>query len=320
MLKILFLFSLMFFFKTIFISHFYSNYLMFIIYPIEIASLSFINNNRTLSDKKNLEINNYLQWIFINWIGCENDYKILKDIEKTNIETSIIFLSWGFSFVLYQIYYLISNKIKKNINKISWGTHNIKYLLINYFSLFLWNFNSLLNLNNNTFIIGFLNVLLFNVITFWFPGIIFNFIYGEYLYYYRINYSFLIDDYKLKYKFFTIILLSLKFLSGFYLILFKFFNIESKFLLFLILSIYYYLLNKYNIFKKPYKFNINICLSISSLIILLSIFENYFEKDNYFLIFKIIFMIIYLILIFNFKRKYFKFFIEENLIQMENII
>ena len=71
--------------------------------------------------------------------------------------------------------------------------YNIKYFLINYTFLYLWNLNTLLELNNITFITIFLNFLIFNLTAFWLPGIIFNYIYGEKLYLFRVKFKFLIE-------------------------------------------------------------------------------------------------------------------------------
>ena len=67
----------------------------------------------------------------------------------------------------------------KEINKIYIYFISIKILLINYLSLFL-SFNILLNYDDiEIFVLILINVYLFNFITFWFQGILFNFIYGD---------------------------------------------------------------------------------------------------------------------------------------------
>ena len=121
MLIIFFIFGFIFFIKSTILSYFYSNYLMFLLYPLEIAGLSLLNTINSLPNKKLLNYNNYLQWIIINWIGTENDYTILNEIDNKNTNTYVIILSWLFSFILYNLSYLFVNKfIKKNkINKIN---------------------------------------------------------------------------------------------------------------------------------------------------------------------------------------------------------
>ena len=81
MLAVLFLFSGIFFFKSMIFSIIYSNYLMYLYYPLEIASLSLINNNNTL-DYELSHYNTYLRWAITNWIGIEEDYNILDNVNK----------------------------------------------------------------------------------------------------------------------------------------------------------------------------------------------------------------------------------------------
>ena len=323
MLKIFFIFGLLGFLKSTLISYFYDNYLMFLLFPLEVSGLSLLNTNLTVTDSKYLDYNNYLQWIIINWIGSENDYKILNEIESESYNNYIIILSWVLSYILYQVYYLVKQRLKnEKIDKISWANHNLKYLFINYFSLFLWNLISLLNLNKTLFWISLVNLILFNFITFWFPGLIFNFLYGEHLFYFRTNYSFILDNYHPKFKYFTIILLGFKFLTGFYILLHKYFKIESKFILYLILFFYNFILRKNKIFLQNYYFNIFILSLVSFIFISISIFENYFKNYKIIFVIKIFILFLYLILFYYFLEKHFKKNYKkiEVDIQMNNII
>lgn len=289
---------------------------MFLLYPLEIAGLSLINSEESLPNKELLNYNNYLQWIIINWIGTDNDYNILNEIENENTNTFIIILSWVLSFFLYNISYLIITKIKyKKICKVSYLNYILKYLIVNYFSLFLWNFNSILNINKTLFYISFINLILFNFITFWTPGILFDFIYGEKLYYYRQRFSFLIDEYNPKYKYFTISLIFLKILTFAYLMTFKYYPKESKFILYLYLLIYYYIKNNIKIFNN-YKNDILVLLILSFLIISLSITENYINNNIYFFIIKIFLFLIFIISIIYLKKNN---FYTNDYIQMEKI-
>ena len=304
MIKIFLIFSFIFFIKSTFLTLFYTNYLTFLLYPLEIAGLSLynknLNNDLTFNDKHNT----YLRWFIINWIGYDDDYELLNNFEKEKISNIIIFLSWILAFILYQLFYLIYIKIKKqHINKVSFLIHNLKYLLTNYMSLYLWNLNTLLNLNYIYFWYGFISVLILNFILFWFPGIIFNFIYGEKLYLYREKYNFLLDNFNLKYKYSVIILLFLKFLVGIYVFLFKYWNIGSKFILFNILLFYNLIIYYNNIFIGKIKKPIYYLSLISSIIILLSILEDYFSSFEI-IIFKYISVITYLLLLVKFYRNF----------------
>lgn len=325
MLGVLFLFSGIFFFKSMIFSIIYSNYLMYLYYPLEIASLSLINSNNTL-DYDLSHYNTYLRWSITNWIGIEEDYSILDEIENNSSNYYIIILCWLVTFLFYQIYYLIDLKIhkKNNLTKISWINYNLKYLLINYFSFFLWNLLILFDLNDMNFWISLVNVLIFNFISFWIPGLIFYYIYGDKLYFYRNELSFLIDNYNLKYKYFTINLLGMKLISGFYILLNQYYTIESKFLLFLFNIIYFYIFSKKTIFRER-GVEFKILPIISSIIIILSILENYFPISIEFFISKTLLVFVYLGIMINFYKKFHKKILNENqnefeMEEVENII
>lgn len=92
--------------------------------------------------------------------------------------------------------------------------------MINYMMLYLWNLNSLLSIKSLPFVVLFFNFVIFNLTTFWTPGIIFNFIYGEYLYVYRTRYNFLIEHFHPKHKYQNIVLMILKSLNGIFITLY----------------------------------------------------------------------------------------------------
>lgn len=277
--------------------------MMCLLFPLEIAGISLITNCKD-NISNGYKLNTYLRWSLINWIGTDEDYDLLKSFDESN--NFIIILSWLLAYFLYQISYFIYNIIiKKKITKVMLLKHNFKYLLINYTSLYLWSLVILLDLNNINFRYVFINILIFNFITFWFPGVIFNFIYGDRLYYYRKHYSFLIEDYNLKYKYFTIILLSLKFIIGFFIILFKYWQRGSKFFLFNILILYNLIIYYNNIFRGKVKTPIYLLSSISFIIIILSIISDYYPGNNYIVIFEYILVIIYFIKLIYFYRKFY---------------
>ena len=322
MIKTFFIFSFIFFFKSMVLSFFYSNYLMYLIYPLELAGLSLVNNNITLTDNNLSHLNTYLRWVLINWIGISDDYNVLNEIDNQETSHYVFILSWLLAFTFYQIYYVVHSKIikKEKLNKINWLNYNIKYLLINYFSFFLWNLFIVFNLNDMIFWIALINILIFNFITFWIPGLIFYYVYGERLYFYRKNMNFLINGYNLQFKYFTITLLALKSLSGFFVLFYYFYPIESKFLLLFFNLIFYYIFKIKRVFIKV-KNEFTILPLISSLIILLSILENYFPISYAFIVTKYIFSFIYiLILIYYYnKNKQFETITEEN-IEMDIIV
>ena len=314
MYKIFLIFSFIFFFKSIIIKKFYTNYMMCLLYPLEIAGISLISNKYSTNKISHVyKLNSYLRWTLVNWIGIDEDYKLLESFDETN--NYIIILSWLLAYFLYQISYLIYNLIfRKKITKVMLLKHNLKYLLINYTSLYLWSLVILLDLNYINFWYVFINILIFNFIVFWFPGIIFNFIYGDKLFFYRTNYAFLIEDYNLKYKYFTIILLLLKFITGIFIILFKFWERGSKFFLFNILILYNLIIYHNNIFKGKVKFPIYLLSIISFIIIILSIISDYYSDNITIIIFKYVLVIIYLIKVIYFYKSFYNKISNNNII------
>ena len=285
---------------------------MYLYYPLEIASLSLISNNNTL-DYELSHYNTYLRWAIINWIGIEEDYNILNEIENHSSNYYIIILCWLLTFLFYQLYYIIDFKIRKrnNLTKTSWVKYNLKYLLINYFSFYLWNLLILFDLNDMNFWISLVNVLIFNFISFWIPGLIFYYIYGDKLYFYRNELSFLIDNYNLKYKYFTINILGMKLICGFYILLNQYYIIESKYLLFLFNIIYFYIFSKKTIFRER-GIEFKILPIISTLIIILSILENYYPISVGFFITKTLLVFIYLVIMIKFYKNFHKKVLNQN--------
>jgi hypothetical protein len=305
MYKIFLIFSFIFFFKSIIIKKFYTNYMMCLLFPLEIAGISLITPNYNKDNISNIyKLNTYLRWTLVNWFGTDEDYNLLESFDETN--NLIIILSWVLAYFVYQISYLIYNIIiKKKITKVMLLKHNLKYLLINYTSLYLWSLVILLDLKDINFWYVFINILIFNFIVFWFPGVIFNFIYGDKLYYYREHYSFLLEDYNLKYKYFTIILLSLKFLTGIFIILFKYWERGSKMFLFNILLLYNLIIYYNNIFRGKVKFPIYLLSILSSIILVLSIISDYYYNNLFIIILKYILVIIYFIKVIYFYNSFY---------------
>lgn len=300
--------SFFFLVKSIIFESFYSNYILFLLYPIELASLSLINESSQEST--------FVRWIVSGWLGLDYEYNVLNQSNQY-----IIFIAWILSALMYQLYYIVKEKIKKNeLSKWSFYSYNIKYCITNYLTLYLWNLNSLLNINNLQFSILFFNNIMFNMIMFWFPGILFNYIYGEYLYIYRIKYDFLLQDFNPKYKYFNIVLLLLKSLNGIFITLYRYQQNYAKYALLVNLSIYYYIIIRFNIFIKDIKYYISLIILLSYFIIALSIVENYNESYHIvFFIFELIMIIIsFIIILFHyFKNR--KIIIRTNDIELNNI-
>lgn len=311
MYLIITIFSLLFLSKSILLSYFYNNILMMLLFPLELSGLSLYNNGTTA------ELSTYFRWGLVGWLGLEKEKNIIDKILLNNYTSNeyIMILCWIIVFLLYQIYYVINEKlIKKNeLNKWTYFSYNLKYAMINYTSLYLWNLNILINLNNNNFWFVFINLLIFNCITFWFPGLIFNFTYGEKLFLYRKKYDFLINELNLKYKYMIIILLALKSLLGIYLIFFNFYYIGSKYSLLFLLLIYSSIIWYKKIFLnkkiKNYVLKINF---ITLIIIILSIIEDYFSPFIEIFISKCCLILLQILLIIYTMYKNYKFNINRS--------
>ena len=139
------------------------------------------------------------------------------------------------------------------------------------------------------------------------PGIIFNYIYGEKLYLFRVKFKFLIEHINPKYKYFIILLLFLKALNGIFIVLVKYDNKFAKYILLINLVIYSLLLYYIKIFEK-YKIRKLILYQniISLIIIILSIFELYYFDNLIIFILQILFIFInicYYIYCYRFIKK-----------------
>lgn len=290
MIYIILLFSLITSFKSIILSEFYSNFLIFSIYPLELSLLSF---NNSFSDI-------IFKWIVNGWLSQENEIEYIKNIQKYN--NYVILISWIITYFVFNIYIL--TKYKKKITKYIFVSYQLKFLIINYLSLFLWSFNILLNYNNiNIFILILINVYLFNFISFWFHGILFYFIYGDKMYIYRKKYNFLILNYNPKFKYFTLILQSLKSLTFIYMIVYNYYGNNSNYVLILIniLNIFIFIFLKNIFIHSSLNIYLLILHVISLLLIICSILDVYFYY-NFIIKYLILTIYIILFLYFNYKR------------------
>ena len=155
MIYIILLFSIITSFKSILLSEFYNNFLIFSLYPLELALLSF---NNSFSDI-------ILKWLLNGWFRQENEIEYINNIQQFN--DYVILISWIITFALFNIYVLCiyRNKLSKYI----FISYQLKFIIINYLSLFLWSFNMLFNYNDiEIFTLILINVYLFNFITFFF--------------------------------------------------------------------------------------------------------------------------------------------------------
>jgi len=291
MIYIILLFSIITSFKSILLSEFYSNFLIFSIYPFELALLSF---NNSFSDI-------IMKWIVNGWFRQENEIEYINNIQQYN--DYVILISWLITFALFNIYILC--KYKKKLTKYIYISYQLKFLIINYLSLFLWSFNILLNYEDiDIFILILINVYIFNFVTFWFQGILFNYIYGEKMYIYRKKYDFLINNYNPKFKYFTLILQSFKSLTFVYMIIYNLYEESSDYILLVInfinILIYFYSNTIFN--NKRLVYYLIILHILSVLLIICSILDSYYEY-TFIIKYCILFINIITILYFNYNSK-----------------
>lgn len=313
---IILFFTSLFLTKSILFNHYYTNYLYLFVYPLELSVLSLFNPKNDLTS--------YIRWILLGWTDLEykdNDINfketnLLNKIQDNENPYSMI-ICWILTVFFYQIYYIINEKYvnNNNINKWSFYSYNLKFCMINYLSLYLWNLNILMNSSKNGFWMVLINLFIFNAITFWFTGYLFNFIYGEKLYMYRVKFSFLIENINPAYKYFSIIMIGMKALTGLYIL---FFNLlyDFRFIpLFLCLFMYItvFLKNKFfiNNTYNTNKYIVWLCF-VALLIILLSTISNFYINEIEFIIIQSILIVSYIILMIFFIQNIDKNTIEYN--------
>jgi len=285
-------FCSLFLLRSIFLTFFYEKSLVFL-YPLEVIGL-IISSKQFLWSK-------YFSWILLGWIGMPDEMGLLNSVD--DYQWWYIFLSWILCFAFYQIYYLIKNR--KCINKWTWYRENLKFLLVNYLPIYLWNLNRIMHIHHSTFWPELCNLLTLCSVVFCIPSLLFYLIYGEKLSRYRLKMSFLIKYYKPKYKGFVFINLIIKNLTGIFLSFFYFWKLGNNYSL-LILNLLYLLLV---IFTKPFKKILSNKLSIyfnslSLIVLIISEVENHTGDYLVFLILKAVFAFIYLISIFIYLIKY----------------
>lgn len=292
MIYIILIFSLAITFKSILLSEFYNNFLIFSLYPLELASLSFNNNFSDI----------VIKWVINGWFRQDNEIEYINIIQEFN--NYAILISWCSTYFLFNIYVFL--RYRKKINRYLFISHQLKFIIINYLSLILWSLNILLNYDNiNIFTIILINVYLFNFIAFWFPGILFYLIYGDKMYIYRKKYEFLIKNYNPKYKYFMIILHLLKLFTFVYMIIYIYYSDKSDYIIVLynIINIIIYVKTKDIFIYKKFNIYLIILHSISLLLVICSILDSYFKYSK-FIKYSILFVNIILLIYFNYQRRF----------------
>jgi hypothetical protein len=258
--------------------------------------------------------NSIIKWIFFGFNETINDIQLINKIDKYNDYGIII--SIVISIFIYLSYFII--KYKKELDKYKFIEFTLKYLLINYVPFYILNLNNIINYNESNYLfIIILNVFLCNFITFWFPGILFKYIYGDEIYIYRNKYKFLIEDYHPKYKYFTILLLGFKSLSLIFILLYNKYNILSNYSLILInLLLIIFQIIVSDIFNVSQILKNSIFITIlSTLVITLNIIEYYYNNIFYL---KAPVFILLILLSFHFNKK--KLIIKTDEIEINSLV
>lgn len=286
------LLSLTFLLKSVIFTKFFNMFLLGGLFQLELASLSNTHNDT---------LNTYSRWALTGWLGLDDEEIYLQKIQTYENNDYIIIISWVSSIVLYHLYYFI--RMRKHICKQSYFTYLAKYALINYTSLYLWNLNTIINYNElyqNTFWFLLINVLIFNAISFWFTGLMFNLIYGDKLHIYRKKYDFLINDNTSKYKYFIIVLIFFKILTFMFSIFYNYYRPLTIYSL-LVVNLLYIIFIKNDLFIRYKRYKLLVLSIISISIIMLSIIEQYIYHISLPII-KIILMFVYIIILFIFNH------------------
>ena len=296
--------------KSILVTHYFSNTLLLLLFNIDMLGL-LINYDNIFGC--------FLRWITIGWTGNPLEKNITMAFNENidDFEYTIL-IAWSLSYIIFLGYYFINSR--KDINKWSFFTYNLKYLLINYFNLYLYNLNIILNVNSYRFWSSFFNLIILNSVTFWFPGILFNFIYGDKLYIYRKKFKFLIEEYSLKYKYFTLELILGKLLLGVNIIFSNFYTPLQNYGILLILCVSIIIYYKFNILSNRKNKNYLLYLNFYTLFVtILAIINKYVEATELsYVIYSLIILTYIIILIVNIKIKKNNVF-QNNVIQ-SNVI
>lgn len=208
------LFTGTFLFKNILLDLFF-NYSQIFLFPLELASLSIFNKEYIWT--------NFINWIFVGFIGFNNEIKLLTYMDSYNSSDSyMFFIIWLFTFLILQIYYLIKHFVKRSDTSLllHMKKSNLKFILINFLPLYLWNLNELMNpssfalLTILNFINKFIHLILSCFIIFIVPSIIFYILYGDNFFINRKKYNFLIKSFHPENKQYYLSLLLLKIILG----------------------------------------------------------------------------------------------------------
>ena len=211
-------------------------------------------------------------------------------------------------FVIYNIYNLIKNKcdIYKLVDV------NLKFMMINYLPISLWNLHRVVDVDSDSFWPLFSNLMFFTIMAFGLLSLIFYFTYGPHLRFYREKFYFLISDYHPKYKWFNLFSFIFKLLMVTFILYHHYFKNSDYYI---IIGMTFSLLIAFICLKHPdsnkrgafmntwHNINFAIALSFSLLILCIAQIENYYSLEGLFLTKFITFVLMIFILMNNIYKQ-----------------
>ena len=230
------------------------------------------------------------EWLLLGWVGLPDELHFLEN-DYFDFSPWAPTISWSIIFVIFNIFYLIKYKC----NRIKWTECNLKLMMINYLPITLWNLHRIIDISSDNFWALFTNLMFFNIMAFGLLSILFNFIYGDNLVYYRENFYFLIKDFKPEYKWFIIYTYIIQLCTATFIFYHHFFIQSDYYLIIGIVLFYLFTI----IFIRPYKNPLNNIMLIVSLLLALGILlfgqvENYYDNITIFILKCIILVIMFI--------------------------
>jgi hypothetical protein len=275
-------FSLIFLIKSIFLNYLFydSNSFHF---PIEISSLVLSSQKYYWSE--------HINWILLGWTGLPEEFSYLNKFD--DYQWIFIFLSWLISYFLYNLFYFILRR--KKYNRYQLFINNLRFIAINYLSLYIWSLNVIINCNSGryNFFELFISLLIISFLSFGYPSLL---LFLNTKNSYREYYKSLTLSYKN--KFYIFVEMIFKNLIGIYIAFYYFWKVGNNYSL-IIIS---FILILFNLVRNNFKNKINnriylISNILALIILIISEIEILFSRNIITFISKSIIMII--LIIFN---------------------
>jgi hypothetical protein len=246
-----------------------------------------------------------LEWLLIGWVGLPDELQFLAN-DYFSFNPWAPTISWLIIYGIFNIYNLIINKLNKN----KFIEMNLKFMMINYLPISLWNLHRIIDIGSDSFWPLFSNLMLFNTMAFGLLSLIFYFTYGPHLRYYREQFYFLISDFHPKFKWFNLFTFIFKLCIVTFILYHHYFKNSDYYIIIgltLGLLIWFLCMKQSNFFG-AYKnnwHNINFVISLIFALIILCIaqVENFYQLNGLFITKIIAFISMISILMYNIYRQ-----------------